>query len=158
MNVVYIAYANGSKNGLGPADPGISIYRKVLGDGGNVVLEEQEIANWTGGEIDGEDGELDTDAAERQLDRLGWRPAEGWDDANDGQMVMEVEPWDDGRPVSGLPAFDVAELDNWAGDDERHMLKRDELVRAASAAGVNVRQIALHMGISRTTVYAILGG
>lgn len=35
--------------------------------------------------------------------------------------------------------------------------ERERLVREAFAAGVNKRQIALRMGISRTTVYAILG-
>lgn len=35
--------------------------------------------------------------------------------------------------------------------------ERERLVREAFAAGINKRQIALRMGISRTTVYAILG-
>ncbi len=47
-------------------------------------------------------------------------------------------------------------MDGWKRRDAEHLAERDQLVRAARAAGVNVRQIALGMGISRTTVYAIL--
>jgi transcriptional regulator of acetoin/glycerol metabolism len=36
--------------------------------------------------------------------------------------------------------------------------ERDELIRTARKLGVNVRQIALSMGISRPTVYTALGG
>jgi DNA invertase Pin-like site-specific DNA recombinase len=35
--------------------------------------------------------------------------------------------------------------------------ERDRLIRALRADGVNKRQIAIRMGISRTTVYAVLG-
>jgi len=44
-------------------------------------------------------------------------------------------------------------IDSWKA---RSTEERDRLVRAAFAAGANKRQIALRMGISRTTVYAIL--
>lgn len=47
-------------------------------------------------------------------------------------------------------------MEAWKRRDAEHRAERDRLVRAASAAGVNVRQVALSMGISRTTVYAIL--
>jgi transcriptional regulator of acetoin/glycerol metabolism len=49
------------------------------------------------------------------------------------------------------------DLEQWAIRDEKHQLQRDQLVRAAAAAGVNVRQIALKSGLSRTTVYKIIG-
>lgn len=48
-------------------------------------------------------------------------------------------------------------MEAWRRRDAEHQAERDRLVRAAKASGVNVRQIALGMGISRTTVYAILG-
>lgn len=48
-------------------------------------------------------------------------------------------------------------MEAWKRRDAGHLAERDRLVRAAKTAGVNVRQIALGMGISRTTVYAILG-
>lgn len=91
----YIAYANGSKNDLGPADPGISVYRKVLGTFDGIhqqVLEEQEIASWVVADVSDEDGELDTDRAEQFLRDSGWEVAgPGWDTTNDGQWVIEVE-------------------------------------------------------------------
>ena len=96
----YIAYANGTRNDLG-TDAGISVYRKEV-EGGQ-VMDERQITSWTGTEIDGEDGELDTDAAGEQLGYFGWRLAgAGWIDSGDGQMSIEVEPWDDGRDVAGL--------------------------------------------------------
>jgi len=99
--ITYIAYANGSTNTLGPADAGITIFRKDVEDG--QVRDERQIAEWTGTEIDDEDGELDTDAAEKQLGHLGWQvTGAGWKNAGDGQQAIEVEPWADGRPVAGL--------------------------------------------------------
>jgi hypothetical protein len=100
MSVTYIAYANGSKNGLGPADAGITIYRKDADRA--MIQQENEICTWTGTEIDDEDGELDTEEAGKQLEHLGWRVAASWSRANDGQMAAEVEPFEDGRPVAGL--------------------------------------------------------
>ena len=100
MSVVYIAYANGSVNDLGPADAGISIFRKDVAAG--QVMDERQIAEWTGTEIDDEDGDLDEEAAERQLGYLGWRLASSWKSAADGQLCVEVEPFGDGRPVRGL--------------------------------------------------------
>lgn len=47
-------------------------------------------------------------------------------------------------------------MEAWKRRDAEHTAERDQLVRAAKAAGVNIRQIALSLGISRTTVYAIL--
>lgn len=46
-----------------------------------------------------------------------------------------------------------AQMDEWRRAFER----RDLIVRESRAAGRNVRQIALHMGLSRDTVYKILG-
>ena len=100
MTTTYTAFAAGSDNTLG-ADAGISIFRRVVEAG--QVMEEGEIITWTGTEIDDESGELDTDAAERQLGYLGWQPASaGWVRSGDGQMAIEVAPWGDGRPVTGL--------------------------------------------------------
>ena len=96
----YIAFANGSANTLG-ADPGISVFRKEVENG--QVMDEREIANWVGTEIDDQDGHLDTDAAENQLGYLGWRiVGAGWIRSEGGQMAIEVEPWNDGRDVAGL--------------------------------------------------------
>lgn len=50
--------------------------------------------------------------------------------------------------AAALDAIDAWKHRSWS--------ERDQLVRSAFAAGVNKRQIALRMGISRTTVYAIL--
>lgn len=49
-------------------------------------------------------------------------------------------------------------LEDWARRDAEHQTQRDRLVREAFAAGVNVRQISLKSGLSRTTVYKILEG
>lgn len=88
--ITYIAYANGSKNDLGPADPGISVYRKVVENG--QVMEEQEVASWVVADVSDEDGELDTEHAEKFLRDSGWDIAgAGWQSANDGQFVIEVE-------------------------------------------------------------------
>jgi hypothetical protein len=136
MSTVYIAYANGSRNDLGPADAGIAIYRKVT-EGGQ-VLDEREIHTWTGAEIDDEDGELDTDAAERQLGFLGWRIADavGFDRSGDGQFAAEVEPWDDGRPVAGLERAGIsderiaeikAQLDAWLERHNTHFIDGSNL-------------------------------
>lgn len=101
MTITYIAFANGSNNALGPADAAITVFRKDV-EGGQ-VMDEQQIAYWVGTEIDDEDGDLDTAAAEKQLDNLGWRiTGAGWVRSGDGQEAIEVEPWDDGRPVSGF--------------------------------------------------------
>jgi hypothetical protein len=90
MSVTYIAYANGSKNGLGPADSGVSVYRKIVEDG--QVMEEQEIASWVVAEVSDEDGDLDTERAEKFLRDSGWEvTGAGWGDAADGQWVIEVE-------------------------------------------------------------------
>ena len=48
-------------------------------------------------------------------------------------------------------------LEAWKGRDAEHLAERDRLVRDAHLAGMNVRQIALKSGLSRTTVYKILG-
>ena len=47
-------------------------------------------------------------------------------------------------------------MEAWKRRNAEHLAERDQLVRAARACGVNVRQIALRMGISRPTVYSIL--
>jgi hypothetical protein len=44
----------------------------------------------------------------------------------------------------------TSELDRLTGD-------RDQLVRDAYAAGMNIRQIHLRSGVGRTTIYRILG-
>lgn len=105
MTTTYTAFATGSDNTLG-ADAGISIFRRDVEDG--QVRDEGEIVTWTGTEIDDEEGELDTDAAEQQLGYLGWQLAgAGWVRSGDGQMAIAVAPWDDGRPVAGLGAAPV---------------------------------------------------
>jgi DNA invertase Pin-like site-specific DNA recombinase len=48
-------------------------------------------------------------------------------------------------------------LEAWKRRDAEHQAERDKLVRAAHLAGLNKRQIALASGLSRTTVYKILG-
>jgi DNA-binding NarL/FixJ family response regulator len=58
------------------------------------------------------------------------------------------------RPATQAEA-NVA-MEAWKRRDAEHLGERNLLVRAAKACGVNVRQIALRMGISRTTVYAVL--
>ena len=89
--ITYIAYANGSNNGLGPADPGVSVYRKVTE--GSQVVEEREVASWVVAEISDEDGDLDTLRAEKFLKDSGWRIAGFiWKPASDGQQVIEAEP------------------------------------------------------------------
>ena len=96
----YIAYATGTRNGLG-ADARISVYRKIVEAG--QVMDEREIANWTGTEIDDGDGDLDTDAAEEQLGDLGWDiTGAGWQSAGGGQMAIEVQPRNNGRPAADL--------------------------------------------------------
>lgn len=143
MSITYIAYATSADNTIG-ADEGISVYRKDVESG--QVMDEREIAAWTadGKGISDEDGDLDTDKAEARLAAMGYQvTGAGWQGSG-GQWAIEVE--------QDWPSV----MDNWAGRDERHLLQRDDLVRAAKAAGVNVRQIAVHMGISRTTVYKIL--
>ena len=53
-------------------------------------------------------------------------------------------------------------LEAWARRDAEHQAERDQLVRQAATLLVrdgkpNVRQIAMKSGLSRTTVYKILG-
>lgn len=95
MSITYIAYANGSKNGLGPADPGISVYRKVIDtiDGAHAyVAEEQEIASWVVADLSDEDGDLDIERAEKFLSDSGYAiTGAGWQTASDGQWAIEVE-------------------------------------------------------------------
>ena len=45
------------------------------------------------------------------------------------------------------------QLDEWRRNDER----RDLLVRAAREAGMEITAISAHSGLSRPTVYKILG-
>lgn len=54
------------------------------------------------------------------------------------------------------PAESVLALLLWKQRDASHKADRDYLVLAADTAGVNIRKIALSMGISRTTVYKII--
>lgn len=95
--VTYVAYACGSVNGLGPADPGVSVYRKVAEDG--QLMEEHLIASWVVADVSDEDGNLDAGRAERFLTDSGWRvTGSGWWHAGDGQMGIQVA-----RAVGGLP-------------------------------------------------------
>lgn len=47
-------------------------------------------------------------------------------------------------------------LETWKHRDAEHLAERDRAIRAAHEAGVNIRQIALKSGISRTTIYRVL--
>ena len=47
-------------------------------------------------------------------------------------------------------------LETWKRRDAEHLAERDRAIRAAREAGVNIRQIALKSGISRTTIYKVL--
>ena len=48
-------------------------------------------------------------------------------------------------------------LDSWRQRREHVEAERDQLIRDAYAAGVNIRQIHLRSGIGRNTVYRVLG-
>ena len=48
-------------------------------------------------------------------------------------------------------------LDDWRQRSEQVAGERDQLIRDAYAAGVNIRQIHLRSGIGRNTVYRVLG-
>lgn len=96
--ITYTAWATGTVNGLGTR-AGISIFAKDDGEFGDFPLHE-----WNGAGIDDTHGHLDTDRAEKQLERLGWFPVipGDWSYAGDKQYVTAVLPYTDGRPVAGL--------------------------------------------------------
>ena len=48
-------------------------------------------------------------------------------------------------------------LDDWRQRSEQVAGERDQLIRDAYAAGVNIRQIHIRSGIGRNTVYRVLG-
>ena len=48
-------------------------------------------------------------------------------------------------------------LEAWRQRREHVEAERDQLIRDAYAAGVNIRQIHLRSGIGRNTVYRVLG-
>ena len=48
-------------------------------------------------------------------------------------------------------------LDSWRQRREHVEAERDQLIRDAYAAGVNIRQIHIRSGIGRNTVYRVLG-
>jgi transcriptional regulator of acetoin/glycerol metabolism len=50
-----------------------------------------------------------------------------------------------------------AALADWRQRIESANAERDGLIRAAHEAGVNIRRISLLSGISRSTVYKVLG-
>lgn len=50
-----------------------------------------------------------------------------------------------------------AALAEWKRRTDRNASERDGLIRAAHEAGLNIRQIHLVSGVSRTTVYRVLG-
>jgi hypothetical protein len=52
----------------------------------------------------------------------------------------------------------TARLADWKSRSEEFGAERDQLVREANAGGVNIRQIAILSGLSRTTVYKIIAG
>lgn len=57
--------------------------------------------------------------------------------------------------------MDIAEagraLDDYRRRSERLDAERDQLVREARAAGMNIRQIHVRSGVARSTIYRILG-
>ena len=50
-----------------------------------------------------------------------------------------------------------AALAEWKRRTDRAASERDGLIRVAYEAGVNVRQIHQESGVSRTTIYTVLG-
>jgi hypothetical protein len=50
-----------------------------------------------------------------------------------------------------------AALAGWKRRSEQVGSERDQLIRAAHAAGLNIRRIHLKSGIGRATIYRILG-
>jgi hypothetical protein len=56
-----------------------------------------------------------------------------------------------------IPAEAEAALTEWKLRSEQVDRERDQLVRAAYRAGVNIRQIHLQSGVARSTIYRILG-
>ena len=52
----------------------------------------------------------------------------------------------------------AARLADWKRRSEESGAERDQLVREADAGGVNIRQIAIASGLSRTTIYKIIAG
>lgn len=52
----------------------------------------------------------------------------------------------------------AARLADWKNRSEESEAERDQLVREAKTGGMNIRQIAILSGLSRTTIYKILSG
>lgn len=155
MATKYVAYANGTANQLGPADAGISIYRKDVSDG--QVWDEQEIYTWTGTEIDDEDGTLNEDAAEQQLLRLGWRIADaGWRSSADGQSVVEVEADPSLGPVAGQADGPFAEGDEVTSSlfDGKALVVKIEETEALTRVIVRVSPDSGVVTIAGTAAYA----
>jgi transcriptional regulator of acetoin/glycerol metabolism len=50
-----------------------------------------------------------------------------------------------------------AALAEWKRRSDQDARERDSLIRAAHEAGVNIRRIHLISGVSRSTVYRVLG-
>jgi transcriptional regulator of acetoin/glycerol metabolism len=50
-----------------------------------------------------------------------------------------------------------AALAEWKRRTDQDARVRDDLIRAAHEAGMNIRQIHLESGVSRTTIYRVLG-
>lgn len=48
-------------------------------------------------------------------------------------------------------------LDSYRQRSEQLDAERDQLLRDARAAGMNIRQIHLRSGVGRTTIYRVLG-
>jgi transcriptional regulator of acetoin/glycerol metabolism len=53
--------------------------------------------------------------------------------------------------------MEIAEAEQALAGWKQNADRRDELIRAAYAAGVNIRRIGQLSGLSRNTVYKILG-
>jgi transcriptional regulator of acetoin/glycerol metabolism len=51
----------------------------------------------------------------------------------------------------------AAALDSWKQRSEQGAAERDQLIRDAHAAGMNIRQIHLRSGVGRSTIYRVLG-
>jgi transposase len=51
----------------------------------------------------------------------------------------------------------AVDLEVWKQESDRLAAERDRLVRAAYEAGISIRGISHLSGLSRTTIYAILG-
>ena len=48
-------------------------------------------------------------------------------------------------------------LDEWRQRSGQVDAERDQLIRDAHAAGMNIRQIHLRSGVGRSTIYRVLG-